>query len=138
METFKQDVNEWLELHEEVKQKTEEIKESRQRKKELDKNILQYMIDRNIDICNLSNGFKLELKMSKTKSTLNKDAIIKGLFDFFQIYLSNPEFLSKSVQEKADMITHFLFQKREVIEKPSLCLKTLKPEQNSINVSEES
>jgi hypothetical protein len=79
LDVFKKNVKAWLQIDSDIKEHQKKIKELRKQKdKELEPKITQFMREKNIDDLNTESG-KLKCTARKTKSTLNKNYIKDNL-----------------------------------------------------------
>jgi hypothetical protein len=106
-EHIKEHIKEWLGIDNEMKVLQQELKNRRQRKKELTDSLVSVLKETGIDGWDTKDG-KLEYCKTKTKSALNKQHIKEALLKF----ISNPD--------EVETMTAFIFDSRGVKEKESI------------------
>ena len=105
---FKEDVNEWLKLDDDIKTLREAVKERNNRKKELAPVILNFMKKNGIENLQTKTGGKLKYRSSMVKKPLNQKEIKSKLCDFFNNI------------KRGEQVASFLLDNREKVERVSL------------------
>ena len=105
---FKNDVNEWIQLDDDVKTLRDAIKERNKRKKELAPVILEFMKMNGIENLQTKTGGKLKYRSSMVKKPLNQKEIKSKLCDFFNNI------------KRGEQVASFLLDNREKVERVSL------------------
>uniref|UniRef100_A0A6C0FAY6 Uncharacterized protein n=1 Tax=viral metagenome TaxID=1070528 RepID=A0A6C0FAY6_9ZZZZ len=111
MENFKSNVVLYSTYDEETKELNERLRNIREKKQGLHTVLVTYMIDNNIDCCNLPNGSRLVLKTQVQISPINKEHIQGTLTDFFKTPLP------KDTVKMAEETTNAILNNRESSEK---------------------
>lgn len=104
---FTNNVIKYLTLDDEIKKLSDEIKDRKAERKELEGLVLNYMTDVNENVINLSSG-KLRRDVSQTKSALKQEYIHNALCE----YTKN--------SEEAIKITNEILNKRPIVERVRL------------------
>lgn len=104
---FKETVNAYIELHDEIARSSKHLRELRKKKDALGDLVLQFMRSNRIDECELPDG-KLVRKVSKRTSTLKKEMVFSEL----QRITGNEERAVESLQN--------IFNMRQIVEKEIL------------------
>jgi vacuolar-type H+-ATPase subunit I/STV1 len=102
---FKDMVRKWLKCDDDIKEYNKKNKEIKNKKKEYEKFILEYMEKINLPALGSQDGTTLKRNVSKVKSSLKKEILHKALTEY-----------TKDVQ-KAQTITNFILDKRPTVEK---------------------
>lgn len=76
-------IKEWLKLENEIKLLNGEVKERKQKKKNLTNNLIETMKNHQIDSFDMSNG-KLIYGQSKVKQPINKKLLLDSLSKYFK------------------------------------------------------
>ena len=105
-------IKDWLSLNTKLSSLQKEIKEIRNKKKNLESNLINIMENNNIDEFTINNG-KLIYRKTKTKNSINKEYLYKVLEDYFK---KTPEIDSNDV-------TQFILENRSIKENSSLIIK---------------
>ncbi len=105
---FKNDVNEWIQLDDDVKTLRDAIKDRNKRKKELAPVILEFMKMNGIENLQTKTGGKLKYRASMVKKPLNQKEIKSKLCDFFNNI------------KRGEQVASFLLDNREKVERVSL------------------
>jgi seryl-tRNA synthetase len=108
--TFKNKVNEWLSIDEQIKRLATDKRQYFDRKKELSKEIADFMTQNNIEDLNTSQGIKIRLKTTSVKEPLTQDAIKTRVTQYFG-EVRDPNELNERI-----------FSNRQTTEKSSLRL----------------
>ena len=82
-EGFKNNLREWINLDDKIKEVSKAVKNIKNKKEQLTKNIILYMRQNNIHILELPDGSKLEYKSSKKHKPITKTQILKKLQNYF-------------------------------------------------------
>lgn len=82
---IKNDMREFLEIHDEVAKVSEMVKYPRKRLKELHDKIVQWMVDHKCEAIPLSNGITFRVTNSKSRKALTKDNHRDFIRDKFNI-----------------------------------------------------
>lgn len=77
-DNLKKDIQSYIDLDDEIRSLTNDLKDLKLKKKSIEENILDYMKSSNLDQINLGKG-KLKLVKSKTFETLKKDYLLDKL-----------------------------------------------------------
>ena len=86
METKEELINhikEWIDIEQEVKQTSKQLKELRERKKKLSQELMNVMKENEIECFDINNG-KLQHKVNKVKETITKKMLIRVLGEYFK------------------------------------------------------
>jgi len=75
-------IKEWIQIDNEIKMLQKEIKERRNRKKELSESLLDIMKDNEIDCFDINDG-KLLYSQTKVRSSLSKKHLVSCLLQYF-------------------------------------------------------
>jgi len=75
-------IKEWIQIDNEIKMLQKEIKERRNRKKELSASLLDIMKDNEIDCFDINDG-KLLYNQTKVRSSLSKKHLVSCLLQYF-------------------------------------------------------
>ena len=100
---LKNEVKEYLELDDQIKEINKALKERREKKKKLSESILENMKGFNIDFMNTKNG-KLTYTTNKRKEPLNKKNLITGLNNYFDNEVESKK-VSKIVLDSRSDVT---------------------------------
>lgn len=103
---FEELVRSYVELDDQIKQASKDMKTLKDKKKELDGTITDYMKLNNIETVNITGG-KLKVYTSKVKTPINKEHIFDVL-------------ASKLDEKKATDITDYIMENRQTEEKEVL------------------
>lgn len=120
MDEFKSFVKEYVNLESKLKEHNAKIKEIKESKMKFEELIKVYMIEHDIDLCNLQNGDALILKKQNQLGGINKEYIHDNLVEFFK--KPNP----KDATSLAEKATEFLMSNREAKEKCVLKIQKAK------------
>lgn len=101
-------IKEWMNIDNELKELQKASKERRERKKELTKNLVNIMRDNDIDCFDVNDG-KIIYTKNKVKQTLSKKYLLSTLQNF---YNNDPL--------QAKEITEFILNNREEIVKENI------------------
>lgn len=107
LDDFKSRVQVWLQLDMEIEKLQDKIKEYKKQKEKITPNILDFMEKKghkNVEFKDAT----LRLKTTKVKQTINKDFLIKTLYDYFKDEM------------KAVDTTKFLLENRKVSERSTI------------------
>jgi len=88
----------WIQMDNEIKEFQKEIKERKDKKKEITDKLLHVMKDNEIDCFDI-NGGQLIYSKTKVKAPLNKNNLMSALLSFYQEDASQAEKLSKFLME---------------------------------------
>jgi hypothetical protein len=94
-------IKEWLQIEKDVKLLQKQIKEKRERKKELTDNLVNIMKTNEIECFDINNG-KLLYTKNKVKGTINKPYLLSALSKYFE---NNPDI-------HADEVSQFILENR--------------------------
>lgn len=86
METKEELINhikEWIDIEQEVKQTSRQLKALRDRKKKLSQELMNVMKENEIECFDINNG-KLQHKVNKVKETITKKMLIRVLGEYFK------------------------------------------------------
>ena len=100
----------WIALEDELKMLQKEIKIRREKKKELNNQLINVMSDNEIDCFNINNGKLIHAKQ-KSKETITKKFLLKAL----ATYIDN--------EEEVKDITKHILDTREIKEKDIIRIK---------------
>ena len=115
MDLFRANVKEYVELEKKIKDAQTEIKKLKQMQQSFNEGIINYMVENNVDVCNLENEV-LKLKKGNQLETINKDYINSKLKEFYDTTnISNNNNI-------AEIAAKYLLENRESKEKISLNL----------------
>lgn len=81
-DSFKTCVAAYCEIDDQLKSINKNIKELKNKQKEMSEQIMEYMSSNSIEVCNAGNYGVLTLKSTVVKSTLNKDCLKDNLAKF--------------------------------------------------------
>ena len=107
MQTKEQLVNHirtWIQVENQIKDLRKQMREKRERKKQLSNELLEVMKENDIDCFDIKNG-KLMSSKVKVKETVSKKMLLRVLAD----YLDEPEEVAK--------LTDYILESRQVKEK---------------------
>lgn len=102
-----ENVKEWIKVDNEIRVLQKEMKDRKERKKDLTAALVNILRDSDIDGWNTKEG-KLEYVKTKTKSALNKAHIREALAKFIEN------------DEQVEAMTQFIYESRGVKEKESI------------------
>ena len=105
-------IKEWLSINGDINNIQKQLKELKNKKKELSDILIKIMENNEIDRFDVKNG-KLVYRKTKVKGTINKDYLLKMLDNYFKEY---PEVDTSDV-------TNFILENRPIKESPSLVIK---------------
>jgi ketol-acid reductoisomerase len=105
---FKERVNEWLDLDDDLKTLREATKQRNARKKELAPDILEFMKLNGIENLHTKSGGKLKYRSSMVKKPLNQKEIKSKLCEFFNNI------------KRGEQVANYLLENREKTERVSL------------------
>lgn len=111
MDHFRQCVSEYVKLEYLIKDLNTKLKGLREQKSGLTEPIVKYMIENNIDSCNLPDDSRLVMKSQIQLGSINKDYMYDTLVDFYK----QPQ--PSDAQKLAEKTTDTLLSNREVTEK---------------------
>ena len=100
---FKEDVQLWLKLDDDIKKLNEAMKERKNKKNEITPKLLDFMENHNINDLNTNDG-NLKFQKSLRSKPLSKKYLINRLGDFY-----------KSM-EKSEKVVNFIYNNREKTE----------------------
>ena len=80
---FKSAMTEWVQLKAQLAAARKDLGTLNKREKELLKFVTQYMKEHEVDTVKVQEKVKVNLKKTKTKGSLTKDVIKKGLMTYF-------------------------------------------------------
>lgn len=106
-EEFIEVVKNWVKIDDNIREKTSQIKELKDERKEFETFILEYMDKINENVINISDG-KLRKNKSSTKAGLKQETIQNALLDLTQD------------TNKAVQMTKYIMDKRHVTERVNL------------------
>ena len=112
-EQLVKNVKAWIQMDNEIKEFQKEIKERRDKKKDVTDKLLHIMKDNEIDCFDI-NGGQLIYSTTKVKATLNKNTLMNALLKFYQ-----------NDQNQAQKVGDFLMETREEKIKESIRRKKL-------------
>ena len=92
----------WIALEDELKMLQKEIKIRREKKKELNNQLINVMSDNDIDCFNINNG-KLIYSQNKIKSPFNKKHLIACLVKYFDDDQQTAEEISKYIMDTREI-----------------------------------
>lgn len=107
--SFVEKVKQYLEIIKDLDAAKEEMDLVKQSKKELEADILEFMEEHDVDEVDADGGFKIKLRVSKTKKPLNKE----------QIYNELQKAIGK---ERAEVLTSQIVDNRETSERTAVSL----------------
>jgi hypothetical protein len=105
-------IKEWITINSNIVSIQKQLKEMKERKKNISTLLIKIMETNEIDRVDINNG-KLLYKKNKVKAPINKDYLLKMLDDYFK---DNPEIDTSHVSE-------FLLENRPIKEKSILVIK---------------
>ena len=105
-------IKEWLSINGDINNIQKQLKELKNKKKELSDILIKIMENNEIDRFDVKNG-KLVYRKTKVKGTINKDYLLKMLDNYFKEY---PEVDTSDV-------TNFILENRPIKESSSLVIK---------------
>jgi hypothetical protein len=97
-----QNIKEWVKIDSEMKALQKELRDRREKKKELTNNLVDVMKTNEIDCFNINNG-KLIYSQNKIKGPVNKKHLISCLVKYFD-----------DDQETAEEISKYIMDTREI------------------------
>jgi len=107
-------IKEWIQIDNELKQLQKAAKERRERKKELTQDLVEIMKNNEIDCFDINDG-KLIYSKNKVKSSLSKKYLLDSIQNFF-----------KEDTLKAQQLTEFIINNREEKVKETIRRKNIK------------
>ena len=116
MDEFRTIVKEYVELEKQIKEMQGQVKKLKQTQTTFNDNIINFMVDNNVDVCNLENEV-LKLKKGNQLETINKDYINSKLKEFYELTK-----VSNNTDHMAEITANYLLENRESKEKVSLSL----------------
>ena len=116
MEDFRIMVKEYVQLEKQIKEIQAQVKNLKQMQQNFSEGIINYMVENNVDVCNLENEV-LKLKKGNQLETINKDYINNKLIEFYES--TN---ISNNNKNMAELTAKYLLDNRESKEKISLNL----------------
>tara|TARA_Y100000992_G_scaffold219594_1_gene152037 strand:+ start:4802 stop:5161 length:360 start_codon:yes stop_codon:yes gene_type:complete len=108
-------VREWVDLDNEMKEISKELKIRRDKKKEISKLLVETMKTNDVEVFDLKDG-QLIYKKSKSKKPLNKETLLKLMSEYFQ----------GNDNGRSNDITNFILNNREETERESIARKIFK------------
>ena len=118
---FKELVENWLSLDDDIKKLSKVIKELRQKKNKLTPDIIKFMESNEIEDCNTGDGL-LKHSVSYVKKPLSK----KLLQDKLTIFLKN--------SQKGEEATKFIYENRDMEKRSALKRTVKKVKKNTVNL----
>ena len=115
LEQFKEYVKNFIEIDNTLKESQKELSTLRKEKTALNKKILAYMRDHDVETCNIPGG-KLHRRISKSTTGFKKDLFQSRMMDYFT---KNPS-LEGTPQEKAEKLINYYMETRETVERETL------------------
>jgi hypothetical protein len=109
---FVHNVKEYIDVDDEIKVLSKQLKDLRAKKTSLEVGVMSYMQSMSWEVCNINTGGKLMVKKSITKGAVKKDASEDKLKQHFE---NNPDVLKHLPQ-----IMEMIFDKRDTQEKDVL------------------
>ena len=97
-----QNIKEWVKIDSEMKALQKELRERREKKKELTNNLVDVMKSNEIDCFNINNG-KLIYSQNKIKSPVNKKHLIACLVKYFDDDQQTAEEISKYIMDTREI-----------------------------------
>ena len=107
-------VREWVKLDNEMKEISKELKERRDKKKQISLLLVETMKQNEIEVFDLKDG-QLVYKKSKSKKPLSKDSLMKILDGYF-----------KGQSQRSEEITNYIMENRDEVERESISRKIIK------------
>ena len=107
------------ELNKKMKPISDEIKELKLKKQDLQQNICSFMETNEIMECKLTDGALL-FKETKSVVPMKKANIYDNILKFFKEESSKEEYKKSSSEKKADMLFQFVYENRDYNEKKTL------------------
>lgn len=108
-------VKEWVQIDNEMKEISKELKIRRDKKKEISSLLVDTMKNNDIEVFDLKDG-QLVYKKSKSKKPLNKETLLKLMSEYFQ----------GNDNGRSNDITNYILSNREETEKESITRKVFK------------
>jgi hypothetical protein len=108
-------VKEWVQIDNEMKEISKELKVRRDKKKEISSLLVDTMKNNDIEVFDLKDG-QLVYKKSKSKKPLNKETLLKLMSEYFQ----------GNDNGRSNDITNFILSNREETERESITRKIFK------------
>jgi|TARA_B110000971_G_C19883756_1_gene441944 hypothetical protein len=121
-EAFKKQVHEYCSIDEKIKESQAESKELKKQMADLGEQIIQYMSNQNLEVCNAGELGVLTILTSTTKSSLKKENIRDGIFTF----MNDSTNASLSREQFAENGADFIMNNRETEERKRLKRKKVK------------
>lgn len=118
-DTFIDTVRTWVRLDDMIRDKSLEVRDLKQQKKDMEDTILDFMKDSDQDVLNISTGGTLRRSTSKTKAGLKEDYLLQMMLKF------------GSSQEEAQSMVHAILHERPTKERTYL--KRNKPRMKNLN-----
>lgn len=103
-EKFRDAVNLYVELNDEIQQAAKDMKEVRKRKDALGETIMECMRERDVDECQLPDGGRLVRKASKRTETLKKEHILTELKESLGVDDTRAEVVLNNIFSKRSMV----------------------------------
>lgn len=94
-------IKEWVQIDSEIKALQKEIKDRREKKKELTENLVDVMKTNEIDCFNINDG-KLIYSKNKVKSPVNKKHLLSCLVKYFDDDGQTAEEISKFIMDSRE------------------------------------
>ena len=124
LEDFKLKVRSMVKIDDDISAAGAMLKELRAKKSEIQREVMQYMNENNINTCNVEGG-KLTLGTSKSMSTVKRDDIVRAFADTFGCETG-----------RAAQVIEGLYENRQVTERTVL-RRTRKRTKQSAEMAEE-
>jgi hypothetical protein len=109
-ENFKEDIREWVELDDQIKQVTDHLKKLKKLKKTRQESTIKFMKKNKLvgQKISISNGGSLKISTTQSAVPVTRQYITNKLKIFF------------NSKEKAEEITSYIYDNRETVEKTSM------------------
>jgi hypothetical protein len=120
-------VKEYAEISKTIKITQEKLKVLNKKKKELYKVVVPKLRTNNVTKCNLPYG-TLKVVKSKRKVTPNKVSMKDKYISFFNTKAMEPEFISATAEEKAQMLFNYIYVDNIEIKEESVISMTYSKE----------
>lgn len=112
-DVFKSQVVSYCDLDDRVKSLNKELKDIRQKQKEISENIMEYMTSNSLEVCNAGNYGVITLRTSVSKSGINKENVKESLSHIF----NDTNMMSKSHEMLAEEASEYIMNNRETTER---------------------
>jgi hypothetical protein len=115
-EHFKQLVHMYCDIDDKAKKLNKEVKELKEKQKQYTQNIMDYMSNNSIEVCNAGDYGVLTLKKTLVKGSLNKDCLRDNLRKF----IDTNDIASQSSDTMAENGAEFILNNRPTEERSTL------------------